>query len=148
MGKFSISKAEAMSAFAQGVNCCQTVLKPFAERLDYGEDEFMRLGSLFGGGMGLGQTCGTVTGALMVIGMAVGCETEEDRAKAEEIREEFFRRFKEKHESVVCRDILGYDMSDPAEGEKAIESGALFDICPRCMEDSVEILEELLEDLL
>lgn len=135
-----------MASFAKGVNCCQTVLKPFAESLDYSEEELMAIGAAFGGGMGLGETCGTVTGAMMVLGMAVGCETEEQRDRLAELKGEFVRRFRERHSSTMCRDLLGYDTSIPGEADKAAESGAFFDICPRCMEDSIDILEELLKD--
>ena len=146
MGKHSISRAEAISSFEKGVNCCQTTLLPFADKLGYEEEEFMDLAACFGGGMGMGETCGTVTGAMMVIGMAVGCETQEQRDRLDELKAEFQRRFRERHQSTMCRDILGFDVSIPGESEKAVEAGAFFDICPRCMEDSIDILEELLKD--
>ena len=59
MGKHSISRAEAISSFEKGVNCCQTVLLPFADKLGYEEEEFMDLGACFGGGILINQLSAT-----------------------------------------------------------------------------------------
>ncbi|MEG0764604.1 MAG: C-GCAxxG-C-C family protein, partial [Pseudoflavonifractor sp.] len=51
-------------------NCAQAVLMPFAERCGLTRDQAETLGSNFGSGMHCGGTCGAVTGALMVLGLA------------------------------------------------------------------------------
>ena len=51
-------------------NCCQAVLMAFRDECGLTEEEAMRLGAHFGSGMRHGSTCGAVTGALMVLGMA------------------------------------------------------------------------------
>ncbi len=78
-------------------NCCQSILIPFSDVMGISKEEADRLGALFGGGMHHGGTCGTVTSALMILGM-VGYE--KDTAIA------LVRDFKEKHDSTVCKDLL------------------------------------------
>lgn len=51
-------------------NCAQAVLMPFSEKLGLTEAQAQDLGSLFAGGMYCGATCGAITGALMVLGLA------------------------------------------------------------------------------
>ncbi len=69
-----MSKAEnARATFRKGFNCSQAVLSAFAE--EFGLDPIMayRVAAAFGGGMGhMGETCGAVTGAFMVIGLKYG----------------------------------------------------------------------------
>ncbi len=49
-------------------NCCQSILVPFAEEMGLTEEAAYALGANFGAGMKHGSTCGTLTGALMVLG--------------------------------------------------------------------------------
>ncbi len=51
-------------------NCCQAVLVPFAAECGLDEESALRLGQHFGSGMRMGAICGTVTGGLMVLGLA------------------------------------------------------------------------------
>ena len=51
-------------------NCCQSVLIPFCDLCGIDRDTAMRLGAHFGSGMRHGGTCGAVSGALMVLGLA------------------------------------------------------------------------------
>ena len=52
-------------------NCCQSVLVAFAEDMGLTEQQAFDLGANFGSGMRCGSVCGTLTGALMVLGMKV-----------------------------------------------------------------------------
>ena len=51
-------------------NCCQSVLVPFADLCGLDKETAFKLGANFGSGMRHGSTCGAVTGALMVLGLA------------------------------------------------------------------------------
>ena len=89
--------------FQNGCNCAQAVLLAFCE--DYGmeKETALAVAAGFGSGMGgLRETCGTVTGANMVIGLAKG----EDRMAANKTFRAFAERFKEKNGSLVCRELL------------------------------------------
>ena len=51
-------------------NCAQSVLVPFSDVLKTDEETLYRVGANFGSGMRIGATCGAITGALMVLGLA------------------------------------------------------------------------------
>ena len=79
----NMTKGEiAKNNFQNGCNCAQAVLLAFCE--DYGmeRETALTIAAGFGSGMaGLRETCGTVTGANMVIGLAKGKNRMEATAK-------------------------------------------------------------------
>ena len=54
--------------------------------------------------------------------------------------------FTERFGSTICRDILGFDLSQPGELEKARESGNMSERCPGFVRGASEILQELMQD--
>ena len=114
--------------FQNGCNCAQAVLLAFCE--DYGmeKETALAVAAGFGSGMGgLRETCGTVTGANMVIGLAKG----EDRMAANKTFRAFAERFKEKNGSLVCRELLAVRVKTRL---------TCADLC----KDAGDLLEELL----
>ena len=94
----------AKNNFQNGCNCAQAVLLAFCEDYGMDRDTAMMIAASFGAGMaGLRSTCGTVTGANMVIGLAKGS----DRADANAAFREFAAAFTEKNGSLVCKELLG-----------------------------------------
>ena len=90
--------------FQSGCNCAQAVLLAFCEDYGMDKDTAMMIAASFGSGMaGLRSTCGTVTGANMVIGLAKGSS----RADANAAFREFAAAFTEKNGSLVCKELLG-----------------------------------------
>ncbi|MBQ3299976.1 MAG: C_GCAxxG_C_C family protein [Ruminococcus sp.] len=100
----NMTKGEiAKNNFQNGCNCAQAVLLAFCE--DYGmeRETALTIAAGFGSGMaGLRETCGTVTGANMVIGLAKG----KNRMDANRTFREFADRFREKNGSLVCKELL------------------------------------------
>jgi C_GCAxxG_C_C family probable redox protein len=124
------------------------VLSSFGEELGLERELALRVAGAFGGGMArMGEACGAVTGALMVIGLKYGMTQAKDEAardKTYRLTQEFMTRFKARHNSIVCRELLGYDLSSP-EGRKAAHDKGLFTtLCPQLVRDAVEIVEQLL----
>ena len=103
--------------------------------------------SSFGGGLWNGEVCGCVTGALMALGLKYGHYSPGD-SKSKEIisskTKEFEAKFKEKNKSIICREILGYDIGKPEEFEKIITKGILQEKCPKLAISACEILSEML----
>ena len=99
--------------FRTAATALQAVLVAFCE--DYGmeKETALAVAAGFGSGMGgLRETCGTVTGANMVIGLAKG----EDRMAANKTFRAFAERFKEKNGSLVCRTrAAGCPRQDPPD---------------------------------
>ncbi len=73
-------------------------------------------------------------------------EDKEEKAKTYKKIEEYTKRFKSRNGSVACRELLGYDISTPEEMKEAKDKGLFSSICPRMVQDSVEILNEMLNE--
>ncbi len=139
----------AVECFNKGFNCAQAVFSIYCEQLGLDKTTALRISGGFGGGMGnTGETCGAVTGAIMLIGLKHGKVYEDDNAAKEktyELVRRFTSRFKEANHSVKCSELLGYDISTP-EGLKAAREANLWStICTKLVEDSARIVEELLD---
>ncbi len=138
----------AVSTFIGGFSCSQAVLSAFSEELALDRTTALKISTAFGAGMsGLALTCGAVTGALMVIGLKNGKTRAGDNAAKEKTYEngrEFVRRFTERHKSIVCRELLGTDISTPKGKKRVSEQGLFSTLCPYLVADAVEILEEII----
>lgn len=134
--------------FVQGMDCSQVVAGAMAEKLDMDEKTLRRMSACFGGGMMCGETCGAVTGALMVLGLKYGHDTEGDMEQKELMQKkvlEFKNAFLKKYPSDMCRDLLNHDISKPGEMDKVLEEGTMFTLCPCIVADVIGILEEEME---
>jgi arsenate reductase len=134
----------ALSRFAEGFNCAQAVFSVYAEHLGLDRDTALKLAAGFGGGMGrMASTCGAVTGAFLVLGLRHGAATPDREAKEAIYSRvgEFAGRFQARHGSLVCRELLGCDISDPDGLRRARESGLFASVCPKLVQDACEILE-------
>ena len=110
------------------VNCAQAVVMAFADVLGISEDQALGMGACFGRGMGMGATCGAVTGALMVLGLA-GAGSESSR---------LLRKVRENHEGLIdCKDLL------------RVNAGKGLPKKPHCdgmVYELVEITEQILKE--
>ncbi len=124
------------------------MLSSFGEELGLEQGLALKVAGAFGGGMArMGETCGAVTGALMVIGLKYGMTQAKDEAARDrtyKLANEFANRFRACHKSLVCRELLGYDLSKPEGRKAAHEKGLFTTLCPQLVQDAVEIVEELL----
>jgi len=137
----------AAACFKEGFNCSQAVLSACGGRFGLDREVSLKIATAFGGGMArMGGTCGAVTGAFMVIGLKHGKTKADDnntREKTYELAKEFAARFTSRNKSIVCRDLLGHDLSTP-EGREAVKDKKLATtLCPKFVQDAVEIVEEI-----
>lgn len=142
-------KEKALSLFSNNYNCSQAVFTAFAP--DFGIDEklALMLATSFGGGARNGEICGAVSGALLVIGLKYGhwdSTDNEQKSRAYEISVDFTKRFKEANSSIVCRDLLGYDLTVPEDKALIKEKNLFRTVCPEMVESAVEILEKVLDE--
>jgi C_GCAxxG_C_C family probable redox protein len=131
-----------------GFNCAQSILSSYACDLGMDKEMALRLTTAFGSGIArMGEICGAVTGAIMVIGLKHGrtrIEDQESREIAYSLVHEFVQRFKERKGSIVCREILGCDPGTE-EGQQQILAKELHKtVCPAAIRDAAEILDEIL----
>ena len=134
--------------FMKGYDCSQVVLRAFSDKLRLTVDEANRVSACFGGGMMMGEVCGVVTGALMVLGLKYGHSKEENLLEQKEIMAEksgeFREKFMKKYVTVNCRALLGYDVSKPEELEEALSSGRMLGFCPKLAKEAIDILNEMI----
>jgi C_GCAxxG_C_C family probable redox protein len=139
---------QAVSCFRQGFCCSQAVLAVYAEELGIARETALKISRGFGGGMGrMARTCGAVTGAFMVLGLRYGnADAGDKQAKEETYRlvREFARRFEKRNGSIICRDLLGCDISKPDGLRMAKENGLFTSVCPDMVRDAAEILQEMM----
>jgi C_GCAxxG_C_C family probable redox protein len=137
---------EAVARFAEGFSCSQAVFSTYAAESGLDRDTALKIASGFGGGIGgLGQTCGAVSGAIMALGLKHGTTTA-DRAAKETIYakvRQFTERFQQRNGSLLCRDLLGCDISTAEGRQHARDAGLFQQKCPKLVEDAAEILEQI-----
>jgi len=138
---------QAVSYFKQGFLCSQAILATYGEPLGLDRNTALKIAEGFGGGMAsMGETCGAVTGAFMVIGLKHGrteAQDREARHRTHELVREFTSRFASRNASIVCRNLLGCDINTPEGTAMAREKGLFTTVCPKLVGDAAEILEEL-----
>lgn len=137
-----------IECFKEGFSCSQAVLSAFCEPLGLDRITALKIAQSFGGGMAhMGETCGAVTGAFMVIGLKHGRIRADDdlsKEKTYELVQEFVRKFRSEHGSIVCKELLGYDLSKNNEAKEAQEKNLFDEFCPKLVQTAAEILEGLL----
>lgn len=139
---------EIKKLFGEGIDCSQVVAENFSEKLNMDSKTLRKMASAFGGGISCGETCGAITGGLMVLGLKYGNYIENDFDQKTIIQEksnEFRSKFLSKYPSCICKELLGYNISDPSDLEKILEKGLLENYCPYIVKDSIEILDELIK---
>ena len=138
----------ATSYHERGYGCAQAVLASFAG--DYGliEEHALKLATGFGSGMGrMCHVCGALTGGFMVLGLKYGkYQTDGSRYGNEtettyKLVSELAAKFKERNGSIICRELIGYDLSDPEQRAEVVRMGLFKSSCGKFIRDAVDILE-------
>lgn len=143
-----VNKAEKY--FCSNFNCSQAVFTTFATELGMDEELALKISTQFGGGARKGEMCGAVSGALMALGLKYGhCHSEdmEEKGRAYKISEDFMNRFIAEKGTVVCRELLGYDLSKKEDMEKINELGLFKTVCPEMVRCATVIVEQMMNEL-
>ena len=137
---------EAVSAFQESYNCSQAIAGTYGPEHGLSALDALKVSCGFGGGMRRGDTCGAVTGALMVLGLRYGPKNVSDKSAKNDVYSkvtEFCSRFESRCGHINCRELLGCDISTD-EGMEQARKNNLFDtVCPKMVETAAEILEEM-----
>jgi len=141
---------EASSNFEAGFSCSQSIVAAFGPEMGLERTLALRVGATMGGGLARsGETCGAASGALVVIGLKYGrieADDEEAKEKTYRLGAEFLERFNSRVGSTVCRELLGYDVSDPEQRRLGEENGISTTVCPGLVREAAEILEQILRE--
>lgn len=143
-----VDKAERY--FSNNFNCSQAVFTTFATELGLDEEMALKIATQFGGGARKGEMCGAVSGALMALGLKYGhchAEDNDEKKNAYGIAEDFMNRFIAEKGTVVCRELLGYDISKEEDMEKIKEFGLFKTTCPEMIRCATKIVEQMMMEL-
>ena len=145
----SAKTEEAEKKFKEGFNCSQAVFSSYSEQFGLDCEKASKVATGFGGGMRMSSICGAVTGAFMVLGLKYGNSTAEDKEcklKTYEKIIEYTKRYKSRNNSIICKELLGCDISTPEGMKDAKDKGLFTTIFPKAVRDAAEILEGMLNE--
>jgi C_GCAxxG_C_C family probable redox protein len=133
-------KEQAIKAFDTDSNCAQSVLSSFSEELKISKDDLWKVANGFGAGMGrLQNTCGAVTGGIMVLGL----NSNKSQAKENIYNQvqEFERKFKAIHKTTSCKELLNCDLKTET-GQTYFQKNNLHDnVCVNCVKTAINLIE-------
>ena len=138
---------EAVDCFCRGAACSQAILGTYGPALGLSREQAMKLASGFAGGMRLGETCGAVTGAFMLLGLkyaAANCDQRDKRENIYAVIRQFTDQFRQRNHSIVCKELIGCDISTPQGAQEAMQKGVYRNICPDLVRHAAEIVEQML----
>ena len=122
-----------------GYNCSQSLMMAYSELAGLSEKESQKLAAGLGRGLCIGDTCGAVSSAVVIIGALYAPEDKSDRDATRHmagLTKEFCRRFRERRGTLNCRELL----------EKAKAEGKVAKNCVENVRECAEILEELIAE--
>ncbi len=137
----------ALEKFLSGYNCAQSVLYAWAPELGLDQETALKIACGLGAGIARrGETCGAVTGGILVLGLRHGRGAHEDRSATERTYQEtqqFMAQFEQRHASCDCRVLLqGCDLRTP-EGQRFFkENDLLHKTCVKCVQTAMDLLHE------
>lgn len=115
----------AKTHYLSGCNCAQAVAAAFADVAQTDEKTLRRMASSFGGGIGqLKEVCGAVSGMALILGLLYGdfdLDNKDQKHAHYDLVQKLALEFKEKHGSLLCRDLLEKADNLPAYDESVPE---------------------------
>lgn len=133
----------------RGQDCSQVVLSHYAEKIGITEEEANRAAAAFGGGIGVGELCGAVAGAMTVLGYLYGHKGPDDMDQRSTMiakRSEFLEKWHAKYKGCRCNDLLGHDIGTPEGFQQILDEGLLFNYCPQLVLDAIAVVDEILAE--
>jgi C_GCAxxG_C_C family probable redox protein len=139
---------EIASAYSdRGFSCAQSVFAAFAVRNGLEEATALKLASTLGGGLSRhGEVCGAVSGALLALGLALGSDRPEGKEESYRRGDDFLKRFQHIHGTLLCRELINFDLHTPEGLELARASGVLKTRCPVFVRDAAAIVAAMLDE--
>lgn len=140
---------KALEYFSRRFHCSQAVLAAFADDVGLTEEQALKLGGCFGGGMCEGEICGACTGALMALGLKYGQSRTgdlESRKKTNDVTVDMLEQFRAENGATLCRELLGCDLMTEEGKQAAISRNLFTEFCPKMVASAAAICERLMQD--
>jgi C_GCAxxG_C_C family probable redox protein len=123
----------------------QALIAAYGDLFGISQETALKIACGFSGGIGLtGEVCGMVTAAIMLIGLKNGpkdMNRGEPYESTVELAKQFTKDYQARHQSVVCRELIKYDISTAEKYAKAHEIEGMWDICGKGLKTCVDLLE-------
>jgi C_GCAxxG_C_C family probable redox protein len=140
---------KAVQRLNEGYNCAQSVLLTMFEHWNGRSQLIPKIATGFGGGIGrCGSVCGALSGGVMALGIKYGSNepSVEKRLRAYELAQKLYKQFEKNHGSVLCQVLIGYDLSNPEELEKAKKAKVFDEKCVNFVRKTIESMLELVSN--
>jgi len=134
----------------EGHNCAEAIAGVFADAVGLSEEFCIRAATGFGAGMArTGHVCGLASGAILVLNLGI------DRRRLDHVEgKEYVYSYVERlvsavrtsHGSILCPEILGADLTDPADLQRILDERLFETRCHTAAERIVELVEALLDE--
>ena len=139
---------KAVARFQSGYNCAQSVLLTLYEYLEpEGDSDLIpKIAAGFGGGIGrCSSACGALTGSVMAVGIKYASNEAgiEKRQEAYTKTKKLFEQFEKQNGTVLCRDLIKYDLSNPEEAAKGRQEKVFEKVCANLIKSAIENFLEL-----
>ncbi len=136
---------QAVALFNDGYNCAQAIIKAFGDDLGIDDNMAKTLGRPLGGGIGhLGEMCGALTGATVVLAHYPALPKDENDARRElhSFVQILAAKFRKKNGCLNCRDLLGVEIGTQEGMKKIVEEKLVARRCPGFVEDAANFVED------
>ncbi len=135
----------ALAYFHDKANCAQSILLTYGTAEGLTPEQCLRLGSGMGGGVGYKQNiCGAINAGALIISLREGNRLIDDTEKKERatwLVGEYVEKCTHRLGSTSCYDILGIDLNDPIQMQKARDAGLFDMVCGNAIKMVCQLLE-------
>ena len=138
----------AVDLLLDGYMCSESVVMAFAEIMGLNRDTAAKISCAFAGGMAQGKTCGAVSGAVRVIGLAYGSGLVRDpysKDRCFQLTQEFSSRFRRIRQTLECHDILRMNHINPADPDE-MRTLREKPLCADIVKESVTLLLGIMDE--
>lgn len=144
-----MGKAEDAVNLFETYNCAQSVLTAYAGDFGLSKETTLQIAVGFGAGMGrLQGTCGALSGAIAVLGLASGFKEKDTREKVAQVYAKVRRLvgdFTREKGTTNCKELLGCDLLTE-EGQKCFADNNLRNNCREYIKLCCDLLDKYLAE--
>lgn len=131
------SKEKALDLFKNGYNCAQAVVCAYGDRYNLDRETARQISGGFGFGIaGSKNTCGAVSGMVMVASLHTGSPADPAKKTTYPVVREMLEAFQARNDYIDCGSLLAHKDKTLINGKQAG--------CIKCVEDCCDIIEEFL----
>lgn len=141
----------ATELFTEGYNCAQSVFLAYADLFELETNLAERLSVSFGGGVGrMREVCGTVSAMAMLAGLKYPAKPDDKEARTRNyaIVQQMAGAFKQRHDSLICKNLLPAAAAKKKNPEPSERTAAYYATRPCCkyVKDAALIAGKMLKN--